>query len=219
MIYNYINSIHSKETLILCIIIIFYTVYIINSSNLSIKGTIGFIISLLLVWYIIGKEKSITKKHNILIHNIIDEIPILEKLSKYENILMFFYNNKMLINQDYIHYKQSINYCIEMISLYELIKKQSKLEDSYYKRTKYNYDIMLNKYYHCINNFKSMEFNVFNYPLINNINKLNNILLQYINEIIHINNENIDTNGLRIYKNYIYKTPIEHNNSIFFDSL
>jgi hypothetical protein len=83
MIYNYINSIHSKETLILSIIITFYTVYSINSSNLSIKGIIGIIISLLLAWYIIDKEKSKSEKHNIFIHNIIDEIPILKGLSKY----------------------------------------------------------------------------------------------------------------------------------------
>jgi hypothetical protein len=219
MIYDYINSIHLKKTLILSIIIIFYTISSINSSNLSIKGIVGIIISLLLAWYIFDKEKSTIKKSNILIHNIIDEIPILKGLSNYENILMFFYNNKVLINHDYIHYKRSVYYCIEMISLYELIKKQSKHKDNNYKRIKYNYDIMLNKYNHCIKNFKSMEFNVFNYPLINKTTDLNNILLQYVNEIIHINNENIDTDGLKIYKNYIHNTPIEYNNSTFIDSL
>lgn len=213
MIYNYINSISSKKTIVLSIIIIFYTIYSINSSNLSIKGIIGIIISLLFAWYIIDKEKSIIQKQNTFINDIIFEVPLLKKLSKYEDVFMFFYNNKDLINNDYIHYKQSVKYCIEMISIYELIKLQSN------SNIKYNYDIMLNNYYHCLNNFKSMEFNIFNYPLTNEINKLNNILLQYVNEIIHLNNDNININGYKVYKKYIYNSPMEYNNSIYFDSL
>ena len=39
MIYNYINTIYSKKILFFVIMIIFYTIYSINNSNLSMKGT------------------------------------------------------------------------------------------------------------------------------------------------------------------------------------
>ena len=220
MIYNYINSIYSKKVIFVSIIFIFYTIYSINSSNLSIKGIVGIILSLFLAWYIIDKYKSTEAKHNILINHIVNEIPILKNLINYEDILMFYYNNKDMMDNDYIHYKKSVLNCVEMINMYEYIKKNYDLKNNKYRTIRYDYNILLNKYYHCINNFKSMEFNIFSYSLINKAEKLNNILLYYISDIINVNNNDIKYNGFNTYKNYIYSnSPIEYNNSIFFDSL
>lgn len=212
MIYNYINSIYSKNVILTSILIVFYTIYSINNSNLSIKGIIGMILSLIIAWYIIDKDKNTTSKHDMLIKSIVKEIPILKKLIKHENILMFFYNNRDLINHDYIHYKKSVNSCIELINKYENIKKKYNLHNKSYKTISYDYDIALNNFYSSINNFKSMEFNVFNYPLANESEKLNKILLYYIDDITYMNNNNIKINGFTTYNKIIYNHPLEFNN-------
>ena len=135
MIYTYINSISSEKILLSAIIGMFYTIYSINNSNISTKGVIGIIISIFFGWYIIDESKTISHKYTLIINNIITEIPILKGLMNYQDILIFFYESRQLIDYDYIHYKRSVVSCIEMMKIYETIKKSNRI--------RYNYDIIL----------------------------------------------------------------------------
>ena len=83
MIYKYLNSVYSKKTIISSVIISLYIIYSLNYSNLTTKGVLGILISLIFVWYIIDKDKSLVKDHDVMISNIIIEIPILKDLKKY----------------------------------------------------------------------------------------------------------------------------------------
>lgn len=210
MIYNYINSISSNKTLILSIIILFYVSYSVNFSNLSVKGILGIIISLVFVWYIFDKDKSLIKEHDLKIKKIIKEIPILEPLSNFEELILFYYRNKLLINYDYLNYKKSVLYCIEMTDIYTKIINEDI-------KNRFLYDILIKKYYQCINNFKNMEYNIHSNNLFNVIEELNLILSKYINEVITKNNEYIDNNGYNIYRKKI--NNIKAYNNITFNEL
>ena len=90
-----------------------------------------------------------------------------------------------------------------------------------YNKTKFLKDINIfyiytlqSKYKKCINSFKNLEITVEYFQLNDfylNINKLNNLLMRYLDECIDINNNDIDINGYNIYKKKIYKGPKEYN--------
>ena len=204
MIYNYINSISSNKTFILSIIILFYVTYSINYSNLSIKGTLGIIISLLFVWYFIDKDKSLIKEHDLKIKKIIEEIPILENLANYEELIIFYYKNKILIKHDYINYKSSVLHCIEMMNLYEKINNENIAN-------RFLYDILVKKYYQCINSLKRMEYNIESSNLFIIIEEINILLSKYINDVTIKNNEYIEKHGYNINRRKINNIKAYNN--------
>jgi len=212
MIYKYLNSVYSKKTIISSVIISLYIIYSLNYSNLTTKGVLGILISLIFVWYIIDKDKSLVKDHDVMISNIIIEIPILKGLKKYEELILFFYKSKVIMKYDYVNYKKSILSVTQMITNYEYIKNNSK-------NIRFLFDIFFNDYHLSIKHFKNMEFNLKNYNILKEVNILNKLLLFYVDDIILYNNNNLELNGYNIFKNKIDNSILPFNQSTFFEEM
>lgn len=212
MIYKYLNSVYSKKTIISSVIISLYIIYSLNYSNLTTKGVLGILISLIFVWYIIDKDKSLVKDHDVMISNIIIKIPILKDLKKYEELILFFYKNKVIMKYDYVNYKKSILSVTQMITNYEYIKNNSK-------NIRFLFDILLKDYHLSIKHFKNMEFNLKNYNILKEVNILNKLLLFYVDDIILYNNNNLELNGYNVFKNKIDNSILPFNQSTFFEEM
>ena len=104
MIYNYLNAVKSTH-FIICILIIFLRVFLINKSNITIKGVIGLFFGILISWYYI--DKIITddnKQDNIKL--IIKEIPLLKLLQNENQLINLYFTNKTLRQYDIINYNE-----------------------------------------------------------------------------------------------------------------
>mgnify|MGYP000957823496 CR=1 FL=1 len=179
MIYNYLNAVKSTH-FIICILIIFLTVFLINKSNITIKGVIGLFFGILISWYYI--DKIITddnKQDNIKL--IIKEIPLLKLLQNENQLINLYFTNKTLRQYDIINYNESIQHANAFIEVYNRIMNNTDLVYS-------QYNVLEKHFYLCIEKFKQIEYNIPNQKNIreylnNTNNKLYDILQKYINTV------------------------------------
>jgi hypothetical protein len=182
MIYNYLESIKSQKILILSIFIIFISLFLFDRINISIKGIFGIFIGLIICWYFL--DRNITKKNNEkeLIDKIIIELPILKQLENEEELILFYYKNKTLIDYDIINFDNSILNAINFIKVYDRINLNSDLEY-------YQFDILEKHKYLCLEYFRQIEYNIPNQNKIiiylkENLNELDNLLNKYLNNTL-----------------------------------
>lgn len=210
MIYDYIFDNISYNYLIFVIFIIFLIGYCFNKSNFTSKGVLGIIIGIIIGWILIDFNRSIKKDEIESIKNMKDKSYLFKDLGQYEEALILFYNSYQFGKNNLIDFKKSIGYFIEMMNIYNLIKIT---ED----RNIFLQTSLQNKYQQCINSFKSLELTIeyFQIDKFRKItNSLNNLLLNYVNDCIDLNNKYIETNGFSIYNRKLYKDPKEYNYNI-----
>ena len=183
MIYNYLESIISKKLLILCIIIIFLSVFTFENINITLKGIFGILIGLFICWFYV--DHKITKINDNLdvINNVITEMPNLKSIENEVDILFFYYDNKALKDYDIINFDKSIKNAINFIEVYNRINLNTDLQY-------YQFDILEKHRYLCLEYFRQIEYNIPNQPNIikhmeDNLNLLNIILSKYIYKILN----------------------------------
>lgn len=183
MIYNYLESIISKKLLILCIIIIFISVFVFENINITLKGIFGILIGIFICWFYV--DHKITKINDNLdvINNVIQEMPNLESFKSEVDLLFFYYNNKALKKYDIINFDKSIKNAINFIEVYNRINLNTHLQY-------YQFDILEKHRYLCLEYFRQIEYNIPNQPNIikhmeDNLKLLNNILSKYIDKILN----------------------------------
>ena len=205
-IYNSINNIDNKYKL-LFIILFFFIIFIINRSNLNIKGIVGIIISFIIIYIFIDKLNTKKNKQYDDYNQIIKDMPVLENIRDHKILATIYYDSRTLFKYDNINMKDSILNIKSFLEIYQDIKNNIK-------EIKYNYDIMLKHYYLCIDSFKSIEYSITNSPqlkrhFMKQLQVLDNELQHYLNEIQEINNNDIELNGYYVYKNKIDDKEIQ----------
>jgi len=182
MIYNYLNLADSHKVFIECILIIFVSIFLFNKLNISMKGILGFFIGIIFAWFYYDKIVSIKQSKNNNIEEIKKEIYILKPLNNENELILFYYNNKTLINYDVINFYESVNNAIAFIEVYNRIMMDTQL--AYYQ-----YDILEKHMILCLEHYSKIEFSISNQKDINkylkyNLDNLNKILSKYMNKVI-----------------------------------
>ena len=205
MIYTYISNISSYNYFIFIILIILFIGNSFNKLNIGTKGILGIIIGIFIAWILIDYNITIVNNKKNAIKNMVNKSYLLKNLEPYEKALVIYYNSLGFSKYNITEYKNSIKYYLEMMKIYNILKENNSI----YYQNKLN-----NKYLQCINSFKSLELTIDNYYInnfYNSVNKLNKLLLNYIDECIKINNKDIEENGYNIFKKKLYKDPKEYN--------
>ena len=89
MIYNYLELLKSQKIFLVCIVIIFISIYIFDRINVNVKGTIGIFIGLIICWYFIDKKNTIKNENKNMIYEIKQELPVLKQLEDYDDLILF----------------------------------------------------------------------------------------------------------------------------------
>ena len=201
MIYNYLELLNSPKILLICIFIIFLSVYIFKKININ-----GIFIGIAICWYYIDKKIAIKNKNKNMTLKIINELPILRELEDYEDLTLFYYKNKSLIDYDIINFNNSISSAISFTKVFKRILNKSELSH-------YQFDILEKHRYLCLEYFKNIELNIPNQKnvieyLRNNLHELSIILNKYLTENLKIlNNNNYD-----IYYKFINTSKVKEFN-------
>ena len=206
MIYNYLELLKSQKIFLICIFIIFISIYIFDRINIKINGTIGIFIGLIICWYLIDKKNTIKNENKNMISKIINELPILKDLEINEDFLLFYYKNKFLIDYDVINFDNSISNAISFVKVFNRIENNSKLSH-------YQFDILEKHRYLCLEYFKNIELNVPNQKdvieyLRNNLNELSMILDRYLSKNLKI----LNSNNYDIYYKFINTSKVKEFN-------
>ena len=206
MIYNYLELLKSQKIFLICIFIIFISIYIFDRINIKINGTIGIFIGLIICWYLIDKKNTMKNENKNMISKIINELPILKELEINEDFLLFYYKNKFLIDYDVINFENSISNAISFVKVFNRIENNSKLSH-------YQFDILEKHRYLCLEYFKNIELNVPNQKdvieyLRNNLNELSMILDRYLSKNLKI----LNSNNYDIYYKFINTSKVKEFN-------
>ena len=141
MIYQYINKLDCGFFLLLLIILLCIS-YSINNLNYSIKGIVGILIGIIIIWFLVDKKKYDLSKDKLKINNILKKNPLLLSL-KNKNEIILFYNDCIIFSTfDYSNFKKSVIYFGKFIEIYDFILKSYKSNSKYLS---YYYDILLQK--------------------------------------------------------------------------
>lgn len=207
MIYKYIFNNISFDYLIFIIFIIFFIGYCFNQSNFNSKGVLGILIGIIIAWLFIDfyKDKKINKSKSI--DSMVKKTHLFKNLDKYHDALFIFNDSYQFGKNNIIDFRKSIDYFVEMMEIYNKIKI---IED----KNIFLLNNLQSKYQQCISSFKSLEITIEYFELKKFYilaNRLNNLLLKYVDECIELNNKEIDTKGYNIYKKKVYKDPKEYN--------
>ena len=89
MIYQYINKLDNNFFLFLLIILLCIS-YSFNNINYSVKGVIGILIGILVVWFLLDKKKYDLGKDKLKINNILIKNPILLPLRNNKETILFY---------------------------------------------------------------------------------------------------------------------------------
>ena len=212
MIYQYINKLDSSFFLLLLIILLCIS-YSINNLNYSIKGIVGILIGIIIIWFLVDKKKYDLSKDKLKINNILKKNPLLLSL-KNKNEIILFYNDCITFSTfDYSNFKKSVTYFGKFIEIYDFILKSYKSNSKYLS---YYYDILLQKSDLCIYYFKNLQFTLPVYLLedfYKKTNNLNYILKTHINHIIFLNNNYIKKFGYSNLNKVIYKESLYYNDT------
>lgn len=206
MLYNYLESLKSQKILILCIFIIFMSMFVFDRININVKGIFGIFIGLIISWYFIDRKITIKNENKELILKIIDELPILKELENEEEFILFYYKNKVLLDYDIINFDNSVLNAINFIKVFKRIDMKSELSH-------YQFDILEKHRYLCLEYFRQIEYNIPNQKnIINymkeNLDELSNILNKYLNKSLKIlNNDKYD-----IYYKFINTSKVKEFN-------
>jgi hypothetical protein len=206
MIYNYLELLKSQKIFLICIFIIFISIYIFDRINIKINGTIGIFIGLIICWYLIDKKNTIKNENQNMTSKIINELPILKELETNEDFVLFYYKNKFLIDYDVINFDNSILNAISFIKVYNRIENNSKLSH-------YQFDILEKHRYLCLEYFKNIEINIPNQKdmieyLRNNLSELSMLLDKYLSKNLKI----LNSNNYDIYYKFINTSKVKEFN-------
>ena len=210
MIYQYINKLDSNF-FILLLIILLYISYSFNNINYSIKGIVGIIIGMFIIWFLVDKKKYDLTKDKLKINYILKKNPILSILKNNNNIILFYNSCITYSTFDFINFKKSVVYFDKFFKIYNFIIKSYKLKSKYIS---YYYDILIQNSDLCLYYFQNLQFTLPVY-LLNDFyektNNLNIILKTHINYIISLNNNYIKKFGLSNSNKIIYKESLYYN--------
>lgn len=212
MIYQYINNLGSNFYILLLTILL-YISYSINNINYSIKGVIGLLIGMIVIWFFIDKKKNDFNKDTFIINNILEENPLLSILKNNNDIILFYFNCIKYSTFDYSNFKKSIIYFSKFITIYNFIVDSYKLNKKYMS---YYYDILIKNSELCLYYFKNLQFTLPIYLIddfYKNTNKLNFILENHIHFIISLNNKHIKQFGYSNLNKPIYKEALYYNDT------
>ena len=210
MIYQYINKL-DNNFFILLLIILLYISYSINNINYSIKGIIGIIIGMFIIWFFVDKKKYDLTKDKLKINYILKKNPILSILKNNNDIILFYNSCITYSTFDFINFKKSVVYFDKFFKIYNFIIKSYKLNSKYIS---YYYDILTQNSDLCLYYFQNLQFTLPVYLLSDFYEKTNNlniILKTHINYIISLNNNYIKKFGLSNSNKIIYKESLYYN--------
>lgn len=212
MIYQYINNLGSNFYVLLLIILL-YISYSINNINYSVKGSVGLLIGIIIIWFFIDKKKTDSSKDMFIINNILKENPLLSILKNNNEIILFYFNCIRYSTFDYTNFKKSIIYFSKFIQIYNFIIESYNSDDKY---TIYYYDNLIQNSEQCLQYFKNLQFTLPVYlsdDFYEKTNKLNSILKTRINSIISLNNNHIKQFGYSNLNKPIYKEALYYNDT------
>ena len=206
MIYNYLELLKSQKIFLVCIVIIFISIYIFDRINVNVKGTIGIFIGLIICWYFIDKKNTIKNENKNMIYEIKQELPVLKQLEDYDDLILFYFKNKSLIDYDIINFDNSISNAISFIKVFKRIISKSELSH-------YQFDILEKHRYLCLEYFRNIELNIPNQKnlieyLRNNLDELSLILNKYLTNNLKI----LNNNDYDIYYKFINTSKVKEFN-------
>jgi len=207
MLYNYLESLKSQKILVLCVFIIFVSMYTFDRINITSKGVFGIFIGLIICWYFIDKKITIKNDNKELILKIINELPLLKDLENEEDLILFYYDNKVLLDYDIINFNNSVINAINFIKVFKRIDIGSELGH-------YQFDILEKHRYLCLEYFRQIEYNIPNQKNIikymkSNLLALSKILDKYLTK----NLKKLDNdNNYDIYYKFINKSRVKEFN-------
>lgn len=158
------------------IILIFFVSFLIQYSNISLRGLIGIFFGLIIVSVIIYNNYNDQNKQSNYIMEIKKQIPLLKDINDI-NILEFYYKNYYLSENDRDNFKKSIKNIVIFLSLYKELKNSLLL-------VHYKYQVLEKYMYLAVKYFSKIQFNIYlNRESIhlfsNEVLKLQNILHRY----------------------------------------
>ena len=207
MLYNYLESLKSQKILVLCVFIIFFSMYAFDRINITVRGVFGIFIGLIISWYFIDKKITVKNENKELILKITNELPILKDLENEDELILFYYDNKVLLDYDIINFNNSIVNAINFIKVFKRIDAGSELGH-------YQFDILEKHRYLCLEYFRQIEYNITNQKNIikymkSNIFKLTKILDRYLTKNIKMLDDN---SNYDIYHKFINKSKVKEFN-------
>jgi hypothetical protein len=206
MIYNYLESLKSQKILILCVFILFISTYVFDRINITLKGIFGIFIGLIICWYFIDKKITIKNENKELISKIVNELPILKELEDEEELILFYYNNKTLIDYDIINFDNSILNSINFIKVFKRIDIDSDLAH-------YQFDVLEKHRYLCLEYFRQIEYNIPNQKNIINYMKENlDLLSSILNKYLNKNIKKLSHDKYDIHYKFINKSKVKEFN-------
>tara|TARA_B100000886_G_scaffold570_1_gene423 strand:- start:1210 stop:1821 length:612 start_codon:yes stop_codon:yes gene_type:complete len=187
-------------------ILIFLVSFLVQYSNISVRGLIGIFFGLIIISLIIYNNFYNETKEKNYITQIKKKIPLLNDINDI-NILEFYYKNYYLSKNDQNNFKKSIDNIVIFLNLYQELKKSSFLIN-------YKYEVLEKYMYLTIKYFSNIQLNIYlnkeSLNLFSNeIIKLENILDKYILDIKKYINKYSNYNIF--YKNNIHDSIIPYN--------
>jgi hypothetical protein len=195
-----------KSTLFNYFVILIVFIGISQLLTVKLSLILTLVIAILIIFYINYRKQDKKIEEEIIIEDKYDKIrPQTEIIKRYSDIIDFIFS----IQEMYIYNPPAFEEVVDNIE--EFLKY---LEDSrrFPENAGSNYPIMESKKKYAVNSLHSLIYNLpankyFINKMERGMEKLNDILDEYLDEVYKLNNDNIKDNGYNARSTVIYKGP------------